>query len=77
MKTFFTTLLLLTVIALSSAFADDAPKDAGLPKVLIIGDSISIGYTPHVVLVLKDKAVALPIMPLSIKLMWLKWLKFQ
>ena len=28
-----------------------------LPKVLLIGDSISIGYTPHVVAALKDKAV--------------------
>ena len=28
-----------------------------LPKVLIIGDSISIGYTPHVVAALKGKAI--------------------
>ena len=29
-----------------------------MPKVLIIGDSISIGYTPHTVAALKGKAVA-------------------
>ncbi|MDB4335066.1 SGNH/GDSL hydrolase family protein [bacterium] len=42
-------LLMLGFILLSSG---DAPK----PKVLIIGDSISIGYTPFVVEALNDKA---------------------
>ena len=37
-----------------SAFAD--PKDTELPNVLLIGDSISIGYTVHVRKLLKGKA---------------------
>jgi lysophospholipase L1-like esterase len=48
--------LLLTNIALPSVFAKDAPQNTDLPKVLIIGDSISIGYTPHVARILKGKA---------------------
>ena len=32
-------------------------KDKPLPKVLLIGDSISIGYTPHVVKIMKGKAL--------------------
>jgi len=32
------------------------PHIEGLPNVLLIGDSISIGYTPHVMLELKGKA---------------------
>jgi hypothetical protein len=45
-------LALLCVAALTSSLhAED------LPKVLIIGDSISLGYTPHVVDAMKDKAV--------------------
>ena len=38
--------------------ADEAttPAQAPLPKVLIIGDSISIGYTPHVVKMLEGEA---------------------
>jgi acyl-CoA thioesterase-1 len=36
--------------------AAEAPEVAGLPRVLIIGDSISIGYTPFVKQQLKDKA---------------------
>ncbi len=35
----------------------EKPKDAPLPRVLIIGDSISIGYTPHVKKALQGKAV--------------------
>jgi len=38
-------------------FAEKAPKKAALPKVLIIGDSISMGYTPFVVQALKNQAV--------------------
>ena len=36
--------------------AAEAAEAAGLPRVLIIGDSISIGYTPFVKQQLKDKA---------------------
>ena len=49
--------LLLTSIALPSIFAKDAPQKSGLPKVLIIGDSISMGYTPRVKKMLEGKAV--------------------
>ena len=49
MKSFVLTLLGIIALA-SAAGAED------LPKVLIIGDSISIGYTPHVVAALKGKA---------------------
>ena len=30
-------------------------EDRDLPKVLIIGDSISLGYTPHVVKMMKNE----------------------
>ena len=40
---------------LGEIVSQDGTKD--LPKVLIIGDSISQGYLPHVVKTLKDKAV--------------------
>lgn len=40
---------------LPATAAEPAPKD--LPKVLIIGDSISIGYTPYVKRQLKDEAI--------------------
>ena len=49
--------MLLTSIALPSLFAKETAQNADLPKVLIIGDSISIGYTPHVTQMLKGKAV--------------------
>ena len=42
----------LCVVALTSTLHAQE-----LPKVLIIGDSISIGYTPHTVATLKGKAV--------------------
>lgn len=54
-NSFLTTLAaaaLSTILPVSSA--EPAPKD--LPKVLIIGDSISIGYTPFVKRQLKDVA---------------------
>lgn len=54
-NSFLTTLaaaVLSTILPVSSA--EPAPKD--LPKVLIIGDSISIGYTPFVKRQLKDVA---------------------
>lgn len=52
----FTTLLLVSLFA-PLLFADEALPKANLPKVLIIGDSISIGYTPFVIQALKDQAV--------------------
>lgn len=58
MKKLLITTLLLNVVFLS-LFAQGKPEKADLPKVLIIGDSISIGYTPHVKAILKDKAVVL------------------
>ena len=36
--------------------AESKPSDKDLPKVLLIGDSISIGYTPEVIHRLQDKA---------------------
>ncbi len=44
-------------ISMPLLYAEEAPPKAELPKVLIIGDSISIGYTPFVVKALKGKAV--------------------
>lgn len=56
MKTHLITAL-LTLSTFTPLFAQDAKPDAELPKVLIIGDSISLGYTPHVKTMLKGKAV--------------------
>lgn len=58
-STFLTTLAATALAAFLPAPAAEpaakpAPKD--LPKVLIIGDSISIGYTPYVKRQLKDEA---------------------
>lgn len=54
-STFLTTLAVTALAAfLPASSAEPAPKD--LPKVLIIGDSISIGYTPYVKRQLKDEA---------------------
>ena len=52
----FLNILATTALAsfIPASAADPAPKD--LPKVLIIGDSISIGYTPFVKRLLKDEA---------------------
>ncbi len=51
-------LLPILVAASAALSAPQEEKEAagGLPKVLIIGDSISIGYTPHVVERLRGKA---------------------
>jgi len=60
MKNLLIATLLLTRFALSSSFAGDAaqsPDLPNLPRVLIIGDSISIGYTPYVQQMLKGRAV--------------------
>ena len=42
------TTLLLTLFGSLLALGADSPQTKEPPKVLIIGDSISIGYTPHV-----------------------------
>ena len=57
MKTFLITSLLLTTISCSTTLAQDEAKEAALPKVLIIGDSISMAFTPHVARQLDGKAV--------------------
>jgi lysophospholipase L1-like esterase len=43
-------------IMLAASEKKPAPPNADLPQVLIIGDSISSGYTPHVVEMLKGEA---------------------
>jgi acyl-CoA thioesterase-1 len=48
---------LLISTALSSLCAEAAPKKPGLPQVLLIGDSISVNYTPYVTEILKGKAL--------------------
>lgn len=50
------TTLLLAAVSFSTLSAEDMQQDTDLPKVLIIGDSISIGYTPHVRQMLEGKA---------------------
>lgn len=60
MKKTLIVLLLLTGIALPAFSAGDtATGDTtnSLPEVLIIGDSISMGYTPFVKQIMKDKAI--------------------
>ena len=57
MKKLLTTLLLLAPILCPALLAEEPPAEASLPKVLIIGDSISLGFTPHVVQQLDGKAV--------------------
>lgn len=49
--------LLCLVILAAVAQCARADEPTRLPRVLIIGDSISLGYTPHVVELLKGKAV--------------------
>lgn len=56
MKSFSFILALITTI-FSSLVASAKPAESDLPKVLIIGDSISLGYTPHVKEMLKGKAL--------------------
>ena len=57
MKKLMITAVLLASICLASAPAHSATDQGDLPRVLIIGDSISIGYTPHVTQLLKNKAI--------------------
>lgn len=47
------------IISLQFSFAKESSQEKELPKVLIIGDSISIGFTPHAKKILKDKAVVI------------------
>jgi len=47
----------LVLCGLPRVMAEDAPPEGRLPSVLIIGDSISIGYTPHVAKLLSGEAV--------------------
>jgi len=56
MKTLLITTLFLSIILCSTLFAQDEGTKAALPKVLIIGDSISKAFTPHVALQLDGKA---------------------
>jgi dienelactone hydrolase/lysophospholipase L1-like esterase len=49
-------LLLVSMVSIPAARADD-PPGTGLPKVVLIGDSIRLGYAPRVVERLAGKAV--------------------
>ena len=57
MKRLLITSLLITTISCPALFAAEPPAESALPKVLIIGDSISMAFTPHVVQQLDGKAV--------------------
>lgn len=57
MRKLLATSLSLVTILFSVVLAEETPAETALPKVLIIGDSISIGFTPHVVEQLDGKAV--------------------
>lgn len=57
MKYRIVAVLILSFTGLPTVRAEDKPQEGNLPKVLIIGDSISIGYTPHVTQLLKGQAV--------------------
>ena len=58
MKNIYATLLLVAAaFSALPASAEENPQQADLPHVLIIGDSISIGYTPHVAELLAGKAL--------------------
>lgn len=51
------TILVPAILAPAGCSGPEPPgKDEGLPRVLIIGDSISIGYTPHVAEALAGRA---------------------
>ena len=57
MRKLLATSLSLVTILFSVVLAEETLAETALPKVLIIGDSISIGFTPHVVEQLDGKAV--------------------
>ena len=48
MKQLLAASLLLTVISLPSVLVAQSSAEPEFPKVLIIGDSISLGFTAHV-----------------------------
>ena len=52
-----TAALMMSFVSLQSSLAQQAEQATELPKVLIIGDSVSLGYTPTVVATLEGKAV--------------------
>ncbi|WP_153556351.1 SGNH/GDSL hydrolase family protein [Roseimaritima sediminicola] len=52
-----TTLLLTTSVCSGNDAQSNGRAEAALPKVLIIGDSVSNGFTPHVAAQLEGKAV--------------------
>ena len=56
MKTLLFTLLFVTITFCPTLFAQDEAKEDALPKVLIIGDSISMAFTPHVAQQLDGRA---------------------
>ncbi len=57
MKIILIPAMLLTFILATTANAYEKQENVDLPNVLIIGDSISIGYTPYVTQILKSKAI--------------------
>lgn len=57
MKRLLLTLFILTSFNLQTVIAQGTTTEGLLPKVLIIGDSISIGYTPYVAQMLKKEAL--------------------
>ena len=59
MKTSLFISLVLTTILCPTLLAQDEAKESDLPKVLIIGDSISLAFTPHVARQLDDKAAVM------------------
>lgn len=52
-----TTLLLTTSVCVGNDAQNDDQAEPALPKVLIIGDSVSNGFTPYVAVELEGKAV--------------------
>ncbi len=57
MKTLLLTSIIFAVTSFPTLYAQDESKEASLPKVLVIGDSISMAFTPHVARQLAGKAV--------------------
>jgi lysophospholipase L1-like esterase len=56
MNTWNIAISLLFFVGMPILYAEDMPQERDIPKVLIIGDSISIGYRPHVAQLLEGKA---------------------
>lgn len=59
MKRFLALVLCMVFVSVACSVAKDAKPESQLPKVLIIGDSISLGYTPHVTRMLKQQAIVM------------------